>query len=164
MNITAHNYLNLVGSETQNISNLFTGSIYNSWTVGAHCATIYLDSSAMLKNIVEIIKESDQLFDDDLSFVSQLERIQDKTKTIYHEMGHELFVCRFLLKKTVAHYSSMINAIVQHDALVLGIPTTELPVDELMNVLNEPKNKAMLEKSIAELKAGNLTHHRLIHE
>lgn len=164
MNITAQNYLDLVGSETQNISNLFTGSIYNSWTVGAHCATIYLDSRAMLKNIVQIVKESDQLFDDDLSFVSQLERIQEKTKAIYHEMGHGLFLCRFLLKKTINHYSSMISAIAQHDALVLGIPTTELPIDELMDVLNKPKNKAMLEQSIAELKAGKSAHHHLIHE
>jgi hypothetical protein len=164
MNITAQNYLSLVGSETQNINNLFTGSIYNGWTVGAHCATIYLDSKAMLKSIVQIVEESDQLFDDDLSFVSQLECIQNKTKAIYDDMGHGLFLCRFLLKKTVNHYGSMINAIVQHDARVLGIPSTELPIDELMEVLNKPKNKAMLEQSIAELKAGNLAHHRLIHE
>jgi hypothetical protein len=58
----------------------------------------------------------------------------------------------------------MINAIVQHDALVLGNPFTELPISELMDILNKPKNKAMLEQSIVELKAGNLAHHRLIHE
>jgi hypothetical protein len=164
MNITAQNYLNLVGSETQNISNLFTGSIYNSWTVSAHCVTIYLDSTAMLKNIVQVVKEHDQLFDDDLGFVSQLECIEEKTKAIYNEMGRNLFLSRFLLKKTVKHYSAMINAIVKHDAQVLGIPATELPINELMDVLNKPKNKAMLEQSIAELKAGNLAHHRLIHE
>lgn len=163
MNITAQNYLNLVGSETQNISNIISESIHNGRVVGVHCAAIYFDSKAMLKNILRVVKESDQLFDDDLCFTSQLERIQDKTQTIYHEMGHNLFFCRFLLKKTANHYGSMISAIVEHDARVLGIPDTELPVDEIMAILNQPTNKTMIEQSLVQAAAGETEQHQLFY-
>ncbi len=169
MNITAENYLSLVDSETKTISDIIKSSIHNGWVMTTHCLVVYFDSKAMLTNTLRVIKESnllnhEQLLDDGSIFVSKLERIEERTNTLYLGINPKLFFCRFLLKKTTKHYDAIIKAIVEHDAGVLGIPDTELPIDELMTELNKPKNKAMLEKSIAELNAGNFSAHKLIHD
>ena len=168
MNITAQDYLNLVDNETQNINYIFKELAVNDWRLGAHCSAIYFDSKEMLKATLKIIKESNHLNSDallgDSDLIPRLSNIENKTKALYHEMKGGLFMCRWLLKKTAHHYDLIINAIIEHDARVLCIPTTELPIDELMAELNQPKNRAMLEQSIAELKAGEFSSHRLIHE
>jgi|CXWL01.1.fsa_nt_gi hypothetical protein len=59
-------------------------------------------------------------------------------------MGAELFLFWFLLKKTANNYGLIISAIIQHNAQLLEIPDTELPIDEIMTALNQPANKSML--------------------
>lgn len=169
MNITAENYLSLVDSETKTISDMIKSSIHNGWIMTMHCLVIYFDSKAMLASTLRVIKESnpldpEQLLDEGSIFVSKLERIEERTNTLSLSINPKFLFCRHLLQKTAGHYDAIIKAIVQHNARVLGIPDTELPIDELMTELNKPKNKAMLEKSIAELNAGNFAAHKLIHD
>lgn len=164
MNITAQHYLNLVGSETQTISKLLTSAISDGKKLGMHCITLYFDSRSMLKSILKIVKESDQLLDEDMNFVDSLDRIEKETKEMCNKMEPDSFLFWYLLKKTAHNYGLIISATIQHNAQILGIPDTELPVDEIMAALNQPANKPLLEQSIAELKAGNVVQHSLLHE
>lgn len=164
MNITAQHYLNLVGSETQTISKLLASAISDGKKLSMHCLALYFDSRAMLKSSLKIIKGSDQLLDEDMRFVDSLDRLEKETKEICNKMGPELFLFWFLLKKTANNYGLIISTIIQHNAQLLEIPDTELPIDEIMTALNQPVNKSMLEQSLSELKAGNIVQHGLLHE
>lgn len=167
MNITAQQYLSLVESETQTISKLLSSAISDSKQLTMHCLALYFDSRSMLKSILKIIKESDQLLDEDMSFVDDLNRIEKYNKEICNEFESklpQLFLFWFFLKKTANNYGLIINEIIQHNAQILKIPETELSPDEIMAVLNQSANKAMLEKSLTELKAGNVVQHGLLHE
>ncbi len=164
MSVTAQDYLNLVDNDANNISSIFKGLVHNSWVISAHCAAAYLDSKIMLKDITLEISLSDQLVDEKFNLIARLDKIRSTVKELHHKMNGSLFMCRYFLKKTIDNCELLVKVIIEHDAKVLGIPDTELPIDELMAELNSPENKEMLGRSIAQLRRGNFSTHKLNYE
>ncbi len=132
MDITAQTYLSLADRETQTISALIKSTLLSSKLLSAHCIALFFDSRALLKNTRALVSKSIELksgilLDEDLNFIAQLERLEREAEALYLAMGRDLLLCRYLLKRAKANYGIVIDAIIEHDAAVLEIPTTELP-------------------------------------
>jgi hypothetical protein len=160
MNAAALHFIEIIDNETKTLKSLSSAPIDYSAALIAIGASIYLCSKTlckMLKRVISVDNEPMQL-------IKSLELVQESIKTANQKMGNKAIICQFFLNKANNNFSLAINDIIQQEAQLLGIPSTELPIDEVMSRLNSPENKAMLDRSLAELRTGKVSQHELMHE
>jgi len=68
----------------------------------------------------------------------------------------------FLMNKCAKEDDNMSRYFNEREANKLGIPDVELPINEVMDRLNIPKNKSQLERAIKRHKSGDITKHDLL--
>lgn len=138
MNISVSNYIDIIDNETITIGHLLSGSFRSAHIITTHCVSIYFESRQMLKEIKLEAKTSSAIIDGDLKLVERLEALQNKIKSTYHNMGKELLLGRYFLKKAFNNFGLIIVTINEHDVDVDNTPSSGPfdSVDDLMNYLN----------------------------
>lgn len=147
-------YIDIVDNETHTLSKILAQSVQSGFIVGSHSASIYFESKMLLQEAIKDTKEDRLLLDNDL-MLAAISRSQALLTEVISKMGISLFFSRYLLKKAYQNFDKLIGVVIRHNARVLDIPEHDKPIDEIMAELNNPGNKAMLEKSIAQLARGD---------
>lgn len=138
MNTSALNYIPILDSETITLGQLLSQSVRSATLITLHSASIYLESKQLLHEVQREAQTSRTLMDADQKLVERLGAIQEKIKSLYHQLGNDLFVCRVLLKKAFNHFGLIIININEHDVDADDLPLSGPfdSVDELMHHLN----------------------------
>lgn len=161
MNATTMHVIEIIDNETRVLKSLSSEPIDYRGTLSALGLSLYLSSKTLCKQMLKGLVYHD---DDAMQMIKSLELVQESIKTAIQKMGNKALICQFFLKKANHNFSLAISDIIQQEAKLLDIPNTELPIDEVMALLNKPKNKAILERSIAELNAGKVVRHELVND
>jgi hypothetical protein len=160
MNTAAMHFIEIIDNETRTLESLSSDPTDYSGALTALGASLYLCSKTLCKMLKGLISADS----DPMQLIKSLELVQESIKKAHQKMGNKALICQFLINKANNNFSRAISEIIQQEAELLGIPDIELPIDEVMAMLNSPANKTMLDRSLSELHAGKVTPHELIHE
>ncbi|MGR9117406.1 MAG: hypothetical protein ACU85E_16770 [Gammaproteobacteria bacterium] len=115
INTTALNYIPILDNETTIFGQLLAQSARSSFLSGMHSALVYLESRKFLNELKREMQTSCELIDENHQFVERLDGIRERIKSLYHQLGGEMFLNRFLLKKAFQNFGLIIININEHD-------------------------------------------------
>lgn len=164
MSATVNTYLELVDSETRNLTEVLRDSFRSGMLLSRHVAVLYFDTRSLCNEFSNTSVDSYLLNISVDQLIKRLSDLTEKTLSIHRAMPNHLFIPRWMIWNSYQSLDRLISLIIEREAKNLGIPSTDVSIDQIMGELNKPINKSMLDKSIAELNANNLVHHDLVHD